>query len=111
MGLVADTIHGMKTGDSEQVTSSKADTAVAHIQRNLSDLPFMFGLSSIVDALKDTSGKRIDNFIARQVASFIPAGVANIAEGMDRTVRHPQGIAQTLPIAHSRTHVARSCIS
>lgn len=96
MGLVSDVIHGMKTGDSEQVTSSKADTAVAHIQRNLSDLPFMYGLSSIVDALKDTSGKRVDNFVARQVASFVPAGVANIAEGMDRTVRHPTGVAETL---------------
>jgi hypothetical protein len=96
MGLVADAIHGMKMGDSEQVSSSKADTAVAHIERNLSDLPFMFGLSSIVDALKDTSGKRIDNFIARQVAGFIPAGVANIAESLDPTVRHPQGVAQTI---------------
>lgn len=96
MGLVADAIHGMKTGDSEAVTSSKADTAVAHIERNLSDLPFMFGLTSIVDALKDTSGKRVDSLIARQVGSFIPAGVANIAEGFDRTVRHPQGVTETL---------------
>jgi hypothetical protein len=56
----------------------------------------MYGLSSVVDALKDTSGKRIDNFIARQVGSFIPAGVANIAEGFDRTVRHPQGVTETL---------------
>jgi hypothetical protein len=96
MGLVADAVHGMKTGDSEAVTSSKADTAVAHIERNLSELPFMFGRSSIVDALKDTSGKRIDGFIARQVGSFIPAGVANIAEGLDRTVRHPTGVVQTI---------------
>ena len=96
MGLVADTVHSIKTGDSEAVTSSKADTAVAHIERNLSELPFMFGLTSIVDALKDTSGKRIDSFIARQVGSFIPAGVANIAEGLDRTVRHPDGIVETL---------------
>lgn len=96
MGLVADTVHGIKTGDSEAVASSKADTAVAHIERNLSDLPFMYGLSSIVDALKDTTGKRVDNFIARQVGSFIPAGLANIAEGMDRTVRHPQGVTETI---------------
>jgi hypothetical protein len=89
MGLVADAVHGIKQGDSEAVTTSKADTAVAHIERNLSSLPFMYGLSSIVDALKDTSGKRVDSFIARQAASFIPAGVANIAEGIDRTVRHP----------------------
>jgi hypothetical protein len=54
------------------------------------------GLSSIVDALKDTSGKRINSFIARQVGSFIPAGVANIAAGLDRTVRHPDGIIETL---------------
>jgi ADP-Ribosyltransferase in polyvalent proteins len=96
MGLVADAVHGIKTGDSEAVASSKADTAVAHIERNLSDLPFMYGLSSIMDALKDTTGKRIDNFIARQAGSFIPAGVANIAEGLDRTVRHPQGVTETL---------------
>jgi hypothetical protein len=76
MGLVADAVHGVATGDSEAVTSSKADNAVAHIERNLSELPFMFGLTAIVDALKDTSGKRIDGFIARQVGSFFPAGVA-----------------------------------
>jgi hypothetical protein len=96
MGLVADTVHGAKLGDSTEVTSSKADNAVAHIERNLSDLPFMYGLSSIVDALKDTSGKRIDNFIARQLGSFIPAGVANIAEGADPTIRHPQGVKEVL---------------
>lgn len=96
MGLVADTVHGAKLGDSDEVTQSKADTAVAHIERNASDLPFLYGLSSIVDALKDTSGKRIDNFIGRQVASFIPAAVANIAEGTDRSVRHPDGIVQTV---------------
>lgn len=96
MGLVADTVHGMKTGDSEVVASSKADTAVQHIERNLSDLPFMYGLSSIVDAAKDTTGKRLDNFIARQVGSFVPAGVANVAEGIDRTVRHPQGVVETM---------------
>jgi hypothetical protein len=96
MGLIADTVHGIKLGDSNEITSSKADTALAHIERNVSDLPFLYGLSSIVDALKDASGKRIDNFISRQIASFIPAGVANIAEGSDRTLRHPQGIAETV---------------
>lgn len=94
-GLVADAVHGMKTGDSEMVSQSKADNAVTHIERNLSDLPFLFQLSSIVDAIKDTSGKRIDNFIARQIASFIPAAVANVAEATDRTIRHPGG--NTLP--------------
>lgn len=96
MGLVADAVHGAKLGDSEEVTNSKVDNAISHIERNASDLPFLFGLSSVVDALKDTSGKRIDNFIARQVASFIPAGVANVAEGIDPVVRHPDGIAQTV---------------
>jgi hypothetical protein len=96
MGLVADAVHGTKLGDSSEVASSKADNALTHIERNLQSLPFMYGLSSIVDALKDTSGKRIDNFIARQAAGFIPAGVANIAEGIDPTVRHPVGMQETL---------------
>ncbi len=100
-GLVADTVAGQRLGDPEEVTQSKADNAVSHIERNVSSLPFLFQVSSIMDALKDTSGKRVDNFIARQVGSFIPALSANIAEATDRTIRHPSGnslggtIAQT----------------
>jgi hypothetical protein len=96
MALVADAVHGMHSGDSEAVASSKADSAVAHIARNVSDFPFMMGLTSLVDSLKDTTGNRLDNFVARQVASLIPAGVANIAQGTDPTVRRPTGMAETL---------------
>ena len=96
MSLIADTVHGATTGDSEAISNSKADTAVAHISRNLHDLPFMYGLTSLIDTLNDTSGKRANNFIARQVASFVPAVVSNVAQGMDRTVRRPQGIVQTV---------------
>ena len=68
MALVADAVHGIKTGDSEAVTSSRADTPVAYIERKPVGTPFMFGLTSIVGALKDPSGKRIDSLIARRRA-------------------------------------------
>ena len=95
IGLTADAVHGMKTGDSEVVSQSKADTAVAHIIRNLESLPFLFQLSAITEALHDPSGKRIDSFIAKQIASFVPALAANMAQGIDPTVRRPGG--NTLP--------------
>jgi hypothetical protein len=96
LSLVADAIHGSTTGDPEHVAQAKADTAIASIARNTSDLPYMFSVSSLMDVLHDTSGKRAQNFVARQVGSFIPAGVANIAQGMDRTVRRPQGVIQSV---------------
>lgn len=96
LGLVADAVHGIHSGDNENVAQSKVDNALSHIQRNVTDFPFLMGLSNLVDAIKDTSGKRVNNFISRQVAGFVPAAVANVAEATDRTVRHPEGISQTV---------------
>ena len=95
-GLVADAIHGAKTGDDPEVTQSKADTAVAHIMRNASSLPFLYEMSALLQAIDDPSGRRVDNFVDRQIASFIPTGVADIAAATDRTVRHPSNLAETI---------------
>jgi hypothetical protein len=95
-GLVADAIHGMRAGDSEEVTQSKADSAASHIMRNASSLPFLYEMSALLQAIDDPSGRRIDNFVDRQIASLIPAGVANVAEGTDRTVRHPSTLTETV---------------
>jgi hypothetical protein len=95
-GLVADAIHGAKTGEDPEVTQSKADTAVAHIMRNASSLPFLYEMSALLQAIDDPSGRRIDNFVDRQIASFIPTGVADIAAATDRTVRHPSTLGETL---------------
>jgi hypothetical protein len=86
-------ITGTHGGDSSEVTQSKADTAVAHIMRNVNDFPFLMQMSNLLQALEDPSGKKVSNFIDKQVASFVPAGVANIAEAADPTIRHPEGLA------------------
>ena len=58
-GLVADAIHGlsmivvpMQSGDDPEVTQSKADTAVAHIMRNASSLPFFYEMSALLQAIR-----------------------------------------------------------
>jgi hypothetical protein len=95
-GLVADTVHGMQHGDSEVVTQSKADTAVKHIMRNLDDMPFMGTLANLLQAVHDPAGGRAQSFINREAGSLVPAGVANVAEGIDRTIRRPTTAIQAI---------------
>jgi GGDEF domain-containing protein len=95
-GLIADAVHGMKTGDSEVVSQSKADTAVKHIMRNLDDMPFMGTLANLLQAVHDPVGGRARSFINREAGSLIPAGIANIAETLDPTVRRPQNASQAI---------------
>jgi len=93
--LVADAVHGMTHGDPEVVSQSKADTAVAHIARSLQDVSFLPTLTSLTEALTNP-GSRAQNFISREVSSFVPALVKDVAQANDRTVRRPTGIVQTL---------------
>jgi len=95
-GLVADTVHGMQHGDSEVVTQSKADTAVKHIMRNLDDMPFMGTLANLLQAVHDPAGGRAQSFINREAGSLVPAGVANVAETIDPTVRRPTSAMQAI---------------
>jgi hypothetical protein len=95
MALVADAVHGMKAGDPEVVSQSKVDTAVSHIARSLQDVAFVPTLASLSEAITNP-GARVQNFIARQVASFVPALVKDAAQANDRTVRKPTGTIQTI---------------
>lgn len=95
-GLVADAIHGAQNGDSEVVAQSKADTAVKHIMRNLDDFPFMGTLANLLQAIHDPVGGRAQSFINREAGSLVPAGVANVAETLDPTVRRPQTPLQAI---------------
>jgi len=96
MGLIADAIHGSQSGDSEVVAQSKTDTAVKHVMRNLDDLPFMGTLSNLLQAVHDPVGGRAQSFINREAGSLIPAGIANIAESMDRAIRRPDTALQAI---------------
>jgi hypothetical protein len=95
-GMIADAVHGMQHGDSEIVSGSKADTAVKHIARNLDDLAFMGTLANLLQAVHDPVGGRAQSFINREAGSLVPAGVANVAETMDPTVRRPQSALQAI---------------
>lgn len=96
MGLIADAIHGNQSGDSEVVAQSKTDTAVKHVMRNLDDLPFLGTLANLLQAVHDPVGGRAQSFINREAGSVIPAGVANVAETIDPTVRRPQTALQAI---------------
>jgi len=95
-GLIADAVHGAQHGDSEVVAQSKADTAVKHIMRNLDDFPFLGTLANLLQAVHDPVGGRAQSFINREAGSIVPAGVANIAETVDPTVRRPQTAGQAI---------------
>jgi hypothetical protein len=93
-GLIADAVHGNMQGDSERVAQSKADTAIRHVMRNLDDFPFLGTLANLLQAVHDPAGNLAQKFITRQAGSLVPAGVANIAETIDPTVRRPKTVAQ-----------------
>jgi hypothetical protein len=96
MGLIADAVHSNQGGDSEVVAQSKTDTAVKHIMRNLDDLPFMGTLANLLQALHDPVGGRAQSFLNREAGSLIPAGIANIAETIDPTIRRPATALQAI---------------
>ena len=95
-GLIADTVHGSQSGDSEVVAQSKADTAVKHIMRNLDDFPFLSTVANLLQAIHDPVGGRAQSFINREAGSLVPAAVANVAETIDPTVRRPQSAMQAI---------------
>jgi hypothetical protein len=96
MGLIADAVHSNQSGDSEVVAQSKTDTAVKHVMRNLDDLPFMGTLSNLLQAIHDPIGGRAQSFINREAGSLIPAGLANVAETLDPTIRRPATALQAI---------------
>jgi len=96
MGLIADAVHSNQSGDSEVVVQSKTDSAVKHVMRNLDSLPFLGTLSNLLQAIHDPVGGRAQSFINREAGSLIPAGVANVAETIDGTVRRPNSALQAI---------------
>ena len=96
MGLIADAVHGSQNGDGEVVAQSKTDSAVKHVMRNLDDMPFMGTLANLLQAVHDPVGGRAQSFVNREAGSIVPAGVANVAETLDPTVRRPQSALQAI---------------
>jgi hypothetical protein len=95
-GLVADAVHSAQHGDSEVVSQSKADSAVKHVARNLDDLAFMGTLANLLQAVHDPVGGRAQSFVNREAGSLVPAGLANVAETLDPTIRRPQSTWQAI---------------
>jgi hypothetical protein len=95
-GFIADTVHGMQHGDPEAVTQNKASQAVKMIARNFDNFPFMSTMANLFQAVHDPAGGRAQSFINREAGSLVPAGVANIAETMDPTVRRPTSAFQAI---------------
>lgn len=59
------------------------------------DQSFLKGVSGVLDAANDPTrfGER---FVEQTAGSIVPAGVAAIARATDKTVRKPEGVAQTV---------------
>ena len=78
------------------MSQSKADTAIKHIMRNLDDMPFMGTVSNLLQAIHDPTAGVAQSFLNREAGSLVPAGVANVAETIDPTVRRPQTLFKQL---------------
>ena len=95
-GLTADAMHGLASGDDPEVVSSKYDNVISHIMRTVDDLPFLSTVSNVVESLHGDPETKVARFLQNEVAGFVPAGLANIAEGIDRTVRKPTSISEAI---------------
>ena len=94
LSLVADTVHGAFTHEDPEVTQSKADNAVAHIARNVSDFPFLQTLSSLSTLTQGDPSTMAERFIGHLVSGFVPSALGNIAQAQDRTIRRPTTIPE-----------------
>jgi hypothetical protein len=93
--LVADAVHGLKMGDPNEVTQSKADTATAHVTRSLKDIAFLPTISAAFEMLNNP-GARWQTFVDREVGSLVPALVKDVAQTTDPTVRKPASAIQAV---------------
>ena len=94
LSLVADAVHGAFTKEDPEVTQSKADNAVAHIARNVSDFPFLMTFSNLSALTQGDPTTMAQRFIGHLVSGFIPSALGNIAQAQDRTIRRPTTIAE-----------------
>ncbi len=94
LSLVADTVHGAFTHEDPEVTQSKADNAVAHIARNVSDFPFLQTLSSLSTLTQGDPSTMAERFIGHLASGFVPSALGNIAQMQDRTIRRPTTVPE-----------------
>jgi hypothetical protein len=98
---VADIVHGIAHNEDPATTQMSAANIVNHISRNVEDFPFLMQISSLVDGLTHlgtghTAERIVDNLLGSAV---VPAGVKDIAQGTDPTMRSPgyEGLANPVP--------------
>ena len=94
LSLVADAVHGAFTHEDPEVTQSKADNAVSHIARNVSDFPFLMTFSNLSSLTQGDPTTMAQRFIGHLVSGFIPSALGNIAQAQDRTIRRPTTIPE-----------------
>lgn len=87
LGAAADLVQWTR----ENPGADSGDKAMAGVEMALkaaaNALPFMWTISNVISATKNAKG--VNRFIAREVGSVIPTGVANIGHAVDPTVREP----------------------
>lgn len=76
-------------------TEEVAAKLTTSIIKNLSNQPYLQGLSGILDALSDPD-KSAGQFITKSIAGFIPTGIAAAARASDPTVRRPVGLTESM---------------
>ncbi len=100
LSSVADFVHGAMHNEDPAASQLSGANIVNHLSRNVEDFPFLTQVSGMIDALTHlgtghTAERIVDNMLA---SAAVPAGVKDIAQGVDPTVRTPGHEGLTSPI-------------
>lgn len=78
-----------------ETPTEMAEKLASSIIKNISNQPYLQGLSGVLDALSDPE-KSGGKFITGTIAGLIPTGIAATGRAQDRTIRKPDGLVDTL---------------
>lgn len=102
---VADLVHGWQLGEDPESPESRnkianlensVNSMLLHVMRESRDLPFVYELGAMDDLIHNFNLQGVSKFFGQLAGGFIPQGIANIAQGADRTVRSPQNGLQEI---------------
>lgn len=102
---VADLVHGWQLGEDPESPESRnkivnlessVNSMLSHAMRESRDLPFVYELGAMDDLIHNFNLQGASKFLGQLAGGFVPQGIANVAQGIDRTVRSPQNGMQEI---------------
>jgi len=100
IGGSADLIHSLKHDEDPAISTSKAQSILAHLNRNIDSFPFLLQISSLIDSLTNLgNGNRAEKNVDNILSAVVPAFVKDTAQTIDPVIRTPayQGLTNPIP--------------